>query len=523
MKTPHTQSLPVPCTAWANRLAALHPNDLTPDEQTAVKNHLASCPACAAVYAAYQEVDARILSLPAVQPSLQQIARLEASIADQTQNNPHRKPPAVVQERPALPVRAPTRLARLERRASLLAAVLIVIALAGSAFALFSSRHTSNSTGANASGTFYAVSSTGTVYAVDAGSGKIIWSTPLHTKASEQFLISGGKIFLGSSDYYLYALQASNGQLLWKRSYKDLTTVGNQTVEIAPYPASDGNAIYFGTPKGIYAWKASDGQQLWNYPVPKTCGTLWGVCAPEVATVNHGIVYAYLDGLYALNATDGSMRWNDAKVSSTTLVVAQNHVYVASYGGGPNDSGPMRVLQADTGRLLNTPDLPRVNPFDMITDGNTVYLRSGNYSTSEDIYAVRSSDDAVLWHKQYDGLSFSGVRDGSLYYISETTSASGSNQQPSQPTLVTSTNLRTLLQKYAIVSRFCAASAADGSAQWCRQLPSNFIPELTVASQGTLYVTTRGGVEAIRLSDGKVLWVALGHVSLARIELDEMA
>src|SRR6266436_6744929 len=131
MKTPHTQSLPVPCTAWANRLAALHPNDLTPDEQTAVKNHLASCPACAAVYAAYQEVDARILSLPAVQPSLQQIARLDASIADQTQHNPRRKPPIIVQERPALPARAPTRLARLERRASLLAAVLIVIALAG--------------------------------------------------------------------------------------------------------------------------------------------------------------------------------------------------------------------------------------------------------------------------------------------------------------------------------------------------------------------------------------------------------
>src|SRR5258708_4541368 len=214
MKTPHTQSLPVPCTAWANRLAALHPNDLTPDEQTAVKNHIASCPACAAVYAAYQEVDARILSLPAGRPSLHKIARRDASFADQPQNNPRRKPPAVVQERPALPARAPTRLARLERRASLLAAVLIVIALAGSAFALFSSRHISNSTGANASGTFYAVSSSGTVYAVDAGSGKTIWSTPLHTKASEQLLSSGGKNFLGSRDFCLYALQAGNGQRL---------------------------------------------------------------------------------------------------------------------------------------------------------------------------------------------------------------------------------------------------------------------------------------------------------------------
>ncbi len=514
MKTPHTQSLPVPCTAWANRLAALHPNDLTPDEQTAVKNHLASCPACAAVYAAYQEVDARILSLPAVQPSLQQIARLDASIADQTQNNPRRKPPAVVQERPALPARAPTRLARLERRASLLAAVLIVIALAGSAFALFSSRHTSNSTGAKTSGTVYAVSSSGTVYAVDAGSGKTIWSTPLHTKASEQFLISGGKIFLGSSDYYLYALQASNGQLLWKRSYKDLTTVGNQTVEIAPYPASDGNAIYFGTPKGIYAWKTSDGQQLWSYPAPTTCSPLSGICPPEVATVTNGIVYAYLDGLYALHATDGSMLWKNAEVpSDTTLIVVRSHVYVASYG-----LGGMRVLQADTGQPLNTPDLPRVNHSDMITDGDTVYLRSGTAGTS-DVYAVRSSDNTVLWHKQYKvlGLSFSGVRDGSLYYITETTSASGSNQQSSQLTPMTGIYGGTL---YAAAFQLCAISATDGSAQWCRQLPSNFTPQLAIASQGTLYVTTTGGVEAIRLSDGKVLWVALGHVSLARIELD---
>ena len=390
--------------------------------------------------------------------------------------------------------------------------MLIVIALAGSAFALFSSRHTSNSTGAKTFGTFYAVSSTGTVYAVDAGSGKTIWSTPLHTKASEQFLISGGKIFLGSSDYYLYALQASNGQLLWKRSYKDLTTVGNQTVEIAPYPASDGNAIYFGTPKGIYAWKASDGQQLWSYPAPTTCSPLSGICPPEVATVTNGIVYAYLDGLYALHATDGSMLWKNAEVpSDTTLVVVRSHVYVADYG-----LGAMRVLQADTGQPLNTPDLPRVNHSDMITDEDTVYLRSGTAGTS-DVYAVRSSDDTVLWHKQYKDLllSFSGVHDGSLYYSYLATS--GSNQQSSQLTPVTSISGGTL---HTAAFQLCAVSATDGSAQWCRQLPSNFTPQLAIASQGTLYVTTRGGVEAIRLSDGKVLWVALGHVSLAHIELD---
>jgi outer membrane protein assembly factor BamB len=518
MKTPQkTKSLPLPCPAWAKQLAALHPDDLTPDEQAALKHHIASCSDCAAVYAAYQAVDAHILSLPAVQPSAQQVARLETLIADQTHNNPHWKP-AVVQERSALPARAPGRLAGIERRASLLAAVLIVMVLAGSALALFSARHASNSGGAGTSGIFYAVSSVGTVYAVDAGSGKIIWSTPLHMRASEQFLVSGGKIFTGSSDYYLYALRTSDGQLLWKRSYKDLTTVGNQTVQIAPYPSSNGNALYFGTPKGIYAWSASDGRQLWSYRASASCSALSGICPPEVATVNNGTVYAYLNGLYALNAANGSLRWKNAQVpNDTTLVVVRNHVYVVSYGGGA-----MRVLQADSGQLLNTPDLPRVSPFDIITDGDTVYVRSGISGNSEDVYAVRSSDDTVLWHKQYQRLLFSGVRNSSLYYISAGSSAPASNRQYSSLTPVSSANLHNSPQKGALISHwhFCAVSARDGSMQWCRQLPGNFTPLLAIANQGTLYITTSDKLEAIRLSDGKVLWVALGNVSLAHVELD---
>jgi outer membrane protein assembly factor BamB len=517
MKTSQkTKSIAVPCAAWARQLAALHPDDLTPDEQAALKHHIARCSDCAAVYAAYQAVDAHILSLPAVRPSAQQIARLETLIADQTHNNPHWKPAAVVQERSALPARAPGRLAGIERRASLLAAVLIVMVLAGSALALFSARHASNSGGAGASGVFYAVSSVGTVYAVDAGSGKIIWSTPLHMRASEQFLVSGGKIFIGSSEYYLYALRTGDGELLWKRSYKDLTTVGNQAVQIAPYPASDGNALYFGTPKGIYAWSASDGRQLWSYPASASCSSLSGICAPEVATVNNGTVYAYLNGLYALNAANGSLRWKNAQVpNDTTLVVVRNQVYVASYGGGV-----MRVVQAESGQLLNTPGLPRVSPFDIITDGDTVYLRSGISGNSEDVYAVRSSDNTVLWHKQYARLSFSGVRNGSLYYISMGSSAPFSNQQYSSLTPVSSTNLHNSQLKGMLISHFCAVSARDGSRQWCRQLPGNFTPQLAIANQGTLYITTSDKLEAIRLSDGKVLWVALGNVSLAHIELD---
>jgi anti-sigma factor RsiW len=44
---------PTPCSMWEVKLAALHPDDLSPLEQKALKAHLASCPACEAVLADY--------------------------------------------------------------------------------------------------------------------------------------------------------------------------------------------------------------------------------------------------------------------------------------------------------------------------------------------------------------------------------------------------------------------------------------------------------------------------------------
>lgn len=54
-----------PCAAWAEKLAATHPDDLSPTEQAALEAHVAECPACAAVRAEYRLMDVRILEFPA--------------------------------------------------------------------------------------------------------------------------------------------------------------------------------------------------------------------------------------------------------------------------------------------------------------------------------------------------------------------------------------------------------------------------------------------------------------------------
>ncbi len=123
--------MPQPCQQWAERLAARHPSDLSPDEQRALRSHVAGCPACAAVLAEYRAMDAAILALPAVESlpfaSVESIARAPI-IA--TMNSQGTQP--VTRERRAGHSGTPARRAALIRFASLAAAVLFVGAIVGS-------------------------------------------------------------------------------------------------------------------------------------------------------------------------------------------------------------------------------------------------------------------------------------------------------------------------------------------------------------------------------------------------------
>jgi hypothetical protein len=125
------QSMPQPCSQWAKRLAAHLPGDLTPDEQQALRRHVTTCPACAAVLAEYEAMDAGILALPAVE-SLS-FARVESIISTPipaTMNSQGILP--ITHERERSHLVMPARLKPAARFASLAAAILFVGAIASS-------------------------------------------------------------------------------------------------------------------------------------------------------------------------------------------------------------------------------------------------------------------------------------------------------------------------------------------------------------------------------------------------------
>jgi hypothetical protein len=122
-----------PCLAWATRLAARRPSDLSPAENTDLQAHLQTCPSCSSVYTAYAWMDTAIRQLPPVAPL--QLLSPEHFEEKSVENREY-----LTNKLTQLNIRAAhhrPRLSRMGRLANLLAAVLVVCVLIAGSLILF--------------------------------------------------------------------------------------------------------------------------------------------------------------------------------------------------------------------------------------------------------------------------------------------------------------------------------------------------------------------------------------------------
>src|SRR5258706_11645625 len=77
----------LPCAEWAEKLAALHPDDLTSAEHDALGVHLASCSGCAHVYRDYQHLASLVRDLVASEVSPDLLPGLPELPAEQEETN----------------------------------------------------------------------------------------------------------------------------------------------------------------------------------------------------------------------------------------------------------------------------------------------------------------------------------------------------------------------------------------------------------------------------------------------------
>ena len=247
-----------------------------------------------------------------------------------------------------------------------------------------------------ANGVVYISSSDGKMYALDASTGHVLWTTP----TGSYYLGSGptvgnGKVYIGSFDHMLYAFDARTGAMLWSAPTGD---------RIGSSPTLVNGVIYIGSDDGkVYAFNASTGANLWTLPT--------GGSVRSSPAVFKGVVYVGSDDhlLYAIKAGTGATLWTartGGMIRSSPAVV-NGIVYVGS------EDHKLYAVKADTGDILwtaSTGDSVFSSP---AVANNMVYVGSNDGK----LYAFNATSGALLWTASTGDSIFSSptIANGVLY------------------------------------------------------------------------------------------------------------
>jgi len=254
-------------------------------------------------------------------------------------------------------------------------------------------------------GVVYAGSDDGSLYALNADSGKLLWSFATGDEIHSIPAVVDGSIYVGSNDNHLYALDAFTGDELWRYDTGDW---------VQRAPAVGGGMVYFpargAVDRTVHAVDAATGELVWaaEHPYP---------IDHDVAPAFHlGRVYAQgaeYGAFYALDARSGSVAWQ-----------AEVEGYVESVPTALDGVVYLTVINQAyafdeaTGELLwsvNTEEFPARDYPALVVDG-IYYLAPSDY-----IYALDAATGEEIWSydEAYEISSALVVADGVLYGASE--------------------------------------------------------------------------------------------------------
>lgn len=233
------------------------------------------------------------------------------------------------------------------------------------------------------------------VHAVSAADGSLLWSSPALQLWSFYTppVLADGRVFIVAHDGSLYALRAESGAVLWHAPNPDAASFPAATSVAAPPVVRDG-VVYYAAVNGTRALAADTGKLLWHL-------TFDNPNAGPAPVIADGVAYIAAGGiLRALDARTGAARWQIAMQQATEapFLVNGDAVYtmspsmVAAWSSSNGASIWQRTVQSDPASLQQ-----------VVFAGGALYLSTngmtgcGN-SVLPTVAALRAADGALLWH-----------------------------------------------------------------------------------------------------------------------------
>lgn len=260
----------------------------------------------------------------------------------------------------------------------------------------------------------------------DLPSPTVLWSVQTEGPVRGGVLVDGNRVIFGSTDGTLYAVDADTGRGLW-------TFDTGAAISLRPALAN-GNVFVASRDGSLFAVSAETGEQQWVFPMGPDRPYAWGfdayLSSPNVV---EGVLYLGSgDGhVYAIDATSGTERWRfDAGARIRSSPVFGNGLIVIG-----TMKGVVYALDAQTGRPHWQFDTEgaRLNPIDfgfdrqavvssaVISDGFVVIGGRDGF-----LYGLDAESGAEQWRVDHemswiigtpvvkDGIVYTGTSDGAF-------------------------------------------------------------------------------------------------------------
>jgi outer membrane protein assembly factor BamB len=192
-----------------------------------------------------------------------------------------------------------------------------------------------NSSPAYGGGLVYFGTNGGSMYAVNARTGRLVWHSGSYSRFGrrEQFYatptVAYGRVYAGNTDGTVYAFGARTGHLLWANH------VGSYVYSA---PAVWNGKVYVGTYDGrMFALNAATGGVVWRHEAPAAIhgaptvlsGIVYFSTCPTCGSHGSRSAKSGPRGTWGLNATTGRQVWHFTDGQYSPVVADSERIYVA--------------------------------------------------------------------------------------------------------------------------------------------------------------------------------------------------
>jgi polyvinyl alcohol dehydrogenase (cytochrome) len=219
--------------------------------------------------------------------------------------------------------------------------------------------------------------------------------------------VAGGRLFVGSSSGTVYALDAKSGCIIWTVQAKAAVRTG---IVIGPRATGSKVAAYFGDVRGTaYGVDAATGEQLWT----RTLEDHKNATITGTPTLYDGRLYVpvssteeiqgnnasyecctFRGSIVAVDASNGALIWKTYTISAEAKPIGKNNSGTTRWGpsgagiwSSPTVDAKRHVVYGATGNMYTEPQQPTSDAI-MAFDLDTGAVKWTSQVTAKDIFLI---------------------------------------------------------------------------------------------------------------------------------------